>query len=72
MISVVDLRSLWASFLENPAQFTLELLAAIVVFAVANLVYRKTPVKYRPPLAIAYVAALLLWMYWPMIWLDQV
>lgn len=72
MIPIVDLRSLLASFMENPAQFAGWLLAAIVVFAVAIAVYRKTPVRYRVPLSIAYLGALLLWMYWPVIWHEMV
>lgn len=65
MIPVVDLRSLWASFLANPTQFALELVAAFIVVAVAVLVYCKTPAKYRIPLVAVYVVALLFLTYWP-------
>lgn len=67
MIPVVDLRSLWASFVANPAQFSLELLAILAVAAVAIVLYRRTPMKFRVPLILAYLAALLLWMYWPLL-----
>jgi|GEM_PF-4577560 len=67
MIPVVDLRSLWASFLENPAQFAVVLLATIVIFTVAIVVYRKVQVRYRIPLTTAYVVALLVWANFPMI-----
>lgn len=67
MIPVVDLRSLWASFLANPASFGLELLTVLIVTAVAIVLYRKTAVKYRIPLVLAYLAALLIWTYWPLL-----